>query len=548
MKLKHLGIFLLLSTMAVFSACSDDDDDKDDLKDNLATAVEGSYDGLLSVALENGDPEVAPNTILLNATAKDEIQLELKEFSMGEGAITVKDIKLNKIALQGELNNVKLVENKQEITIMLGSQEIKADVITNGTVKDGDLNLNLDIKATGLKITVTFKGEVSDLAPAVKGNYFGPLSVVVAETEVPASSNIINLKRTGINEIALELKEFSMEEAGSKITVSDIILDKITLEGENGNVTLKENTQTIKIKLGDADIDAKIKTNGTIKGDKLDLDLDINATGLKISVTFTGDKVGEIASILYDMEEWEVEHSYIDEDEPENSRTLYAPAPKESWGTSSKGTLLAVQKGNVTKSEKAEAYAGNAAAKLQTLGLDPESSKGNLMPLVMPGSLFNGFFKLTNILKPLTSSHFGVDFVGRPISISGYYNYKAGEIFYRVPEGGKKGEPIVEEGTTDKCAIGGILYDISSDDNYITGENTYTDSRIIAKGLFVGEVTKDYEDFSVKLEYLEGKTYDPSKKYRFAFITSSSAEGDTFSGAPGSTLFLDNIEIKYIKD
>jgi hypothetical protein len=39
------------------------------------------------------------------------------------------------------------------------------------------------------------------------------------------------------------------------------------------------------------------------------------------------------------------------------------------------------------------------------------------------------------------------------------------------------------------------------------------------------------------------KDYDPTKKYRFAIVFSSSKNGDKFSGAPGSTLIVDNVKV-----
>jgi len=37
--------------------------------------------------------------------------------------------------------------------------------------------------------------------------------------------------------------------------------------------------------------------------------------------------------------------------------------------------------------------------------------------------------------------------------------------------------------------------------------------------------------------------YDATKEYKLAVIFSSSKDGDKFSGAPGSILLIDNLEI-----
>ena len=50
-----------------------------------------------------------------------------------------------------------------------------------------------------------------------------------------------------------------------------------------------------------------------------------------------------------------------------------------------------------------------------------------------------------------------------------------------------------------------------------------------------------FKSFEVELQYL--KEYDANKKYKFAIICSSSAEGDKFEGAPGSVLTVDELTV-----
>lgn len=53
--------------------------------------------------------------------------------------------------------------------------------------------------------------------------------------------------------------------------------------------------------------------------------------------------------------------------------------------------------------------------------------------------------------------------------------------------------------------------------------------------------TDGYVSFELNLEYKQ--EFDATKLYRFAIICSSSKNGTTFSGAPGSTLYVDDIEV-----
>lgn len=54
-----------------------------------------------------------------------------------------------------------------------------------------------------------------------------------------------------------------------------------------------------------------------------------------------------------------------------------------------------------------------------------------------------------------------------------------------------------------------------------------------------------YKEFNVNFEYKNGKSWDTSKKYKLAIVCSSSKDGDNFSGAPGSVLYIDNLEVVF---
>ena len=53
-----------------------------------------------------------------------------------------------------------------------------------------------------------------------------------------------------------------------------------------------------------------------------------------------------------------------------------------------------------------------------------------------------------------------------------------------------------------------------------------------------------FKDFDVKFDFGK-KQFDATKKYKLAIVCSSSKEGDKFSGAPGSVLIVDDLEIVF---
>lgn len=374
-----------------------------------------------------------------------------------------------------------------------------------------------------------------DLALEAQGNYKGLLNVTMAGNELSDATRFISLTRTAENEVKLELKNFSIP---TLLPSADIALSGIELEGSGEKVTLKENTQEITIaELGDMEV--SIKTNGTIEGEKITLDLEI--ADLVVVITFDGEFTEEeiipTTSVVYDMEEWVA----VNPNALEKNKHY---RPGIEWASANNGIATLVSMGRLDKfgvTESSDSHTGKSAAKLETLDTNGATMLGMVIPKITAGSLYTGSFKL-NPSETLNSTQFGMPFDQNPISISLYYKYTPGEVYYRCPDPKKGNIAEVEKGTVDKCSVNAVLYDVTEDESYITGLNTYDDERIVALAQFESsEIVKEYKNISLPFEFKE--KYDPSKTYRLAIILSSSADGNTFSGAPGSTLYIDDIEI-----
>lgn len=200
--------------------------------------------------------------------------------------------------------------------------------------------------------------------------------------------------------------------------------------------------------------------------------------------------------------------------------------------------LLGQQVDRMSVTQTAEAYSGNSAARIETLGTKGGSS---LYPKIVSGSMFIGKF-VTDMNNTLNSTKFGVLYNKKPLAVKGYYKYTPGAEFHRCPDPSKYSQTVIETTTIDECAINAILYDVTDDEDYITGVNTYESDRIVAVATLADGTAKDkYTPFNIGLKYK--KAFDSSRKYRLSIICSSSKWGDTFSGAPGSSLYIDDVEI-----
>lgn len=191
-------------------------------------------------------------------------------------------------------------------------------------------------------------------------------------------------------------------------------------------------------------------------------------------------------------------------------------------------------------------YSGKCV-KLTTL------STGNFgKPIGMPiaaGNLFIGSFDTQNaVLAPLQATHFGFPFTKRPSKITGWFKYKAGEVFTD-----KSGNIVT--GKKDKGDIYAVLYeapssDFSLDGNLFPNNGTGIDEHIVLLARISEKEmteTNEWTKFDLKFKPQNGKTINTEDlrngKYKLAVVFSSSIMGAYFEGAVGSELWIDEVEI-----
>lgn len=182
--------------------------------------------------------------------------------------------------------------------------------------------------------------------------------------------------------------------------------------------------------------------------------------------------------------------------------------------------------------------------KLETMLTGPLGNMVN-KPLAA-GNLFIGKFNLgIAISKPLEATLFGTPFNFKPTKLVGYYKYKAGDRFYQNGEYTNK---------KDIFNIYAIFFERTDKVQTINGHiarNNYEHENMVASAVISNaHETNEWERFEIDFDYDRyGKTVDYDKlkagKYSVSIILASSKDGDIFEGAPGSTLPIDNMELKY---
>jgi hypothetical protein len=196
-------------------------------------------------------------------------------------------------------------------------------------------------------------------------------------------------------------------------------------------------------------------------------------------------------------------------------------------------------------------YLGTSGVKLTTC------STGGLGALVKKpiaaGNLFLGYFDPSIALtKPLEATQFGVSTTQTNVSYMRFMGkYQAG------PEYKDAAGNVLPK--IDYADIYAVLYEAEMDEKdkpiMLNGANIKTASNIMAiadlsetqrEQLRVGNIEKDdYRE--IIIPFLQKRMIDPKKrvdgKYYFTVVFSSSAKGDLFEGAIGSTLYIDDVEL-----
>lgn len=190
--------------------------------------------------------------------------------------------------------------------------------------------------------------------------------------------------------------------------------------------------------------------------------------------------------------------------------------------------------------QSADGYKGNCV-KLETK--DTGSFGAMVKMYIAAGNLFIGSFDLDNALtNARAATKFGFQFFKKPLSIKGYFKYKAGAVF---TESG-----AANTTRKDRFDIYGILYEAQDPTFMLDGANALTHSALVAKAQIKESEAIEAESwapFDIPFEMIPGKTIDTDKlaqgQYKLGIVFSSSEGGAYFNGAVGSTLYIDEVEL-----
>lgn len=242
---------------------------------------------------------------------------------------------------------------------------------------------------------------------------------------------------------------------------------------------------------------------------------------------------------------WEIRGSFIPCEEPANG-----------WGTSNEGVAfikglfphLYPANAPFAVTPTTDAKSGKAARleTLNTVGMEGMPPFMPSIPKVTSGTAFSGAF-IVDMANTLKSTKFGYPCLKKPVSFQGSYKYTPGNVYLECKDpinNADKADTVTTK--TDAPGINAVLYEVDSYGfDFLDGTNLLTSDKIVAKASLQDRSAKtDYTDFNITFDFGD-KKFDSTKKYKLAIVCSSSIDGDKFTGAPGSVLYVDDLKVTF---
>ncbi len=474
-------------------------------------------------APEGFDAEEWPGSSGIEFTYAGYNKINVKQFYVSFPPRTER-ISIENVAIEKETDGtITIAEVKKTIEGYSNKGE-ELSLVFSGFVKDGKPTLNISLKSSKNDITYVYVGEPKKLTGAAIESFTISGDVVKVQPEMDNERNVVFFVKKGTTAEQLKLVPAFTVSEGAKVMYNDAEY----VAGTPVDFSVEQTFEVV-----------------SQKGDNL-------------SYTVTYREWTDPFAMNFD--EWEQQNEATDE-----NKKYYGPVG--GWSSSNGGVeylknmggLLAMMAGvNPYPADKPYAVVqtndskSGSAARLESLDTKGvESIYGfPAVPKVTSGSVFNGFFKVETD-NTLRSTRFGDPCDKEPKSFTGSYKYTPGEVYYEAlyPGDTQKANEVKEVDKKDMPAMNAVLYEVETYAfDYLDGTNLLTSDKVVA----IASVNYDeaaeagkYIDFNVNFMYKDGKSWDASKKYKLAIVCSSSKDGDKFSGAPGSVLYVDDLKVSF---
>ena len=418
-----------------------------------------------------------------------------------------KYLEIKSMDIQKTQNGIELLE-----ATAVSKYDKKVSFVVSGTIVDNKLTLNVTMSDGTDTAEYVFTGSYKRTDAAIEKMTINSDALIMQPEISAVSSNKANIaiyKKAGVSNEQLSLvPEF---------------------EVSSGATLYYKDEPYVKGTARDFSVEQKFKV--TAESGQNSVTYTVNLAELMQDFAFKTNFDGEWEHVIFTEE--------VTYDEP-----------GEGWATSNGGVAYikgfgfygASEPNAVTASDEGKTGKSACLKTLDTGGLDFGFVS---VPKVTSGSVFSGVFEV-NLSNTLKSTKFGYPCFKKPVAFKGSYKFAAGKTYYVCADPSKAHDAKVDATKTDLPAMNAVLYEVDTYAfDFLDGTNLLTSDKIVAIASVDGKEQAEYTDFSVDFKFKEGKSFDPAKKYKLAIVCSSSKDGDKFSGAPGSVLYVDDLEVTF---
>jgi hypothetical protein len=482
-QLRFVALLGIVATLFTLNAC----DKKDDpITYPIDGEMAGTYKGKIDMTV-GGETTQLPVNIVIGKVDDTHVSLKLKNFSFGD--MNLGDITIASCEVQEPTNKMYPISGSQTVKLEVVG-DCKVDVA--GTVGNGTAALELSVETSVVGIIkVKFNGA------RLKGD-----------------------EKTGAEILSAKILN----------DIDHIVTDGPTIDGKSITYKVREDATDEQIK--DLEVTYEVSEGATliVPEGQAGIILVVSEDGATIN-TYMLSIAGRQALLKYSFdEEWGTLKTLGKYEYP-------SPNPTNELGSSNGGVAILHAAGVEWAVVREEAGAKGAAVKLITRDAR-DTEVGVLAPLTA-GTLFTGSFEL-NFFNPLASTKFGIPYNRKPLFFKGYYKYTPGATFLERNDA----QQMVEvPDKVDTPTIMAVLYE-SPNGQTLDGSNIDDRDNWVAYAIYpdVASVS-EWTPFELPFVFSEGKEYDPAESYKMAIVCASSKDGAKFSGAPDSTLWIDELEI-----
>lgn len=496
MKEKLVCLLMLLCSINLFTACSSDDEPAYPIDQEIA----GTYKGALNIELGgNNIGKDLPKNVSLTKATDNKINLELKNFSFG--ATSLGNIVLSNCEVKKN-GNTYMFTSSQTLTTLppaIGN----CPITVNGTVTDGKLNVKLVITVSklGQVVNVVYdgvrlKGNESSEAKIKSFTFDSP--IVTEQPVIDEANGTITFK---VSEKATddELKLTPAITVSDKATITPAASVKQDFSGTNSVV------YTV------------VAEDGTIKE-------------YRVSVA------GRNSVVAYNFEDWKYDTSLYGEEDKIHMATGWASCNNAVALIKKMGSFAGITyEGEYPLRPITDHVSGNFAALLESVDTKGGSLMGQKIPKVTAGTIFLGAFDaFAGLADPMNTTKFGISYDKKPLTVKGFFKYTPGDQYFDA-----NGQLVAAK--KDTCSISAVLYEVQNDSETLNGSTIYTSDKVVATAMFTNARADQFTPFQLNMVYR--KEFNPTKKYKFTIIFSSSKDGASYNAAVGSRLIVDDVMV-----